>query len=74
MSRAPETLPTLDLGRFEIDRANFLADLRAAARGAGFFYLTGHGVDPALIDDILGLSRRFFALPERDKRAIEMIH
>ena len=72
--RVPEKLPTLDLSRFETDRANFLADLRAAARGAGFFYLTGHGVDPRLVDDVLGLSRRFFALPERDKRAIEMIH
>lgn len=71
---APDTLPTLDLRRFESDRASFLADLRAAARGAGFFYLIGHGIDPQLIDDVLGLSRRFFALPERDKRAIEMIH
>jgi isopenicillin N synthase-like dioxygenase len=73
-TRPPESLPTLDLRRFESDRASFLADLRAAAREAGFFYLTGHGVDLQLIDEVLALSRRFFALPESDKRAIEMIH
>ena len=27
---APETLPMLDLGRFEADRAHFLADLAQA--------------------------------------------
>ena len=69
-----ESLPTLDLRRFETDRENFLADVRAAAREAGFFYLVGHGIEPKLIDEVLTLSRRFFALPERDKRAIEMIH
>ena len=69
-----ERLPTLDLRRFETDRENFLADVRAAAREAGFFYLVGHGIEPKLVDEVLTLSRRFFALPERDKRAIEMIH
>src|SRR6202789_2421780 len=39
-----------------------------------FFYLPGHGVEPALINDVLGLARRFFALPERDKLAIEMVN
>jgi isopenicillin N synthase-like dioxygenase len=70
----PETLPVLDLRRFEADRAGFLADLRAAARGTGFFYLEGHGVAPALIEEVLALSRRFFALPEKDKLSIEMVN
>ena len=70
----PETLPSLDIRRFETDRVAFLADLRAVARDYGFFYLTGHGIEPALIDDVLALSRRFFALPEKDKLAVEMVH
>jgi isopenicillin N synthase-like dioxygenase len=70
----PETLPVLDLRRFEADRADFLADLRAAARGTGFFYLEGHGVAPALNEEVLALSRRFFALAEKDKLAIEMVN
>jgi len=70
----PRTLPVLDLRRFETNRADFLADLREAARGVGFFYLEGHGVPPELIEAVLTLSRRFFALPERDKLAVEMVN
>jgi isopenicillin N synthase-like dioxygenase len=72
-----ETLPILDFRRFKADRASragFLADLRAAARGPGFFYLEGHGIERGLIDSVLTLSRRFFALPEKDKLAIEMVN
>jgi isopenicillin N synthase-like dioxygenase len=74
---SPPTLPSLDFRRFAADpspRASFLAELRAAARGPGFFYLTGHNVEASLIAQVLSLSRRFFALPEEDKLAIEMIN
>jgi isopenicillin N synthase-like dioxygenase len=72
-----ETLPTLDLRRFvgsASDRSRFLEDLRKAARGAGFFYLVGDGIDDGLIQNVLRVSRRFFALPEQDKLAIEMVN
>src|ERR1700727_3198073 len=72
-----ETLPTLDLSRFNgpaSERSRFLEDLRKAARNAGFFYLVGHGIEDGLIGDVLKLSRRFFALPEQDKLAIEMVN
>jgi isopenicillin N synthase-like dioxygenase len=72
-----EILPTLDLRKFdagEDHRRNFLEKLRSAARGAGFFYLVGHDVDEGLVSDVLKLSRRFFALPEKDKLVIEMIN
>jgi isopenicillin N synthase-like dioxygenase len=48
--------------------------VRRTAYDLGFFYVTGHGVDPDLIDQVLTLSRRFFALPEADKLAIEMVN
>jgi isopenicillin N synthase-like dioxygenase len=70
-------LPVLDLSRFDKssgDKQAFVADLGRAARDFGFFYLSGHGIDPGLIRDTLGLSRRFFDLPETDKLAIEMVH
>jgi len=73
----PESLPTLDLRRFEAggaERTAFLSELRAAAGGVGFFYLTGHGVEDNLVRDALSVSRRFFALPEQDKLAIEMVN
>lgn len=71
------TLPVLDLSRLDAEaeeREAFLAELREVARTVGFFYVTGHGVDQALIDDLLTLSRRFFALPEADKLAVEMVN
>ena len=72
-----EVLPTLDLRRFDAggpERAAFLSELRSAAGGVGFFYLIGHGLDDKLIQDALSISRRFFALPEQDKLAIEMVN
>jgi isopenicillin N synthase-like dioxygenase len=70
-------IPLLDLARFNAgagQRAGFLADLRAAARDVGFFYLTGHGVAPELLRELLEVSRRFFALPTGQKLAIEMVN
>ena len=72
----PKTVPPiLDLRRFEgqaAERQLFLSELRAAARVFGGFYVTGHGVDDALVREAFTLSRRFFDLPEREKLAIEM--
>jgi len=70
-------VPQLDLRGFdagESQRAQFLAELRIAAHEVGFFYLVGHGVEPALLGDLLDSAKHFFALPEADKLAIEMIH
>jgi isopenicillin N synthase-like dioxygenase len=72
-----ESLPTIDLRRFEghgSERRRFLEDLRKAARSVGFFYLVGHGIEHGLIQDVLKVSRRFFALPEEDKLALEMVN
>jgi len=66
----------LDLSRFEqgaSERRTFLADLRSASRDIGFFYLAGHGISWAEISEVLTATRRFFALAEADKLAIEMV-
>ncbi|MEP7312231.1 MAG: 2-oxoglutarate and iron-dependent oxygenase domain-containing protein [Pseudomonadota bacterium] len=67
-------LPILDLRDFDSPAARgaFLERLRTTARDVGFFYLVGHGVEPALEREIFALSRRFFALPEADKLSIQM--
>jgi isopenicillin N synthase-like dioxygenase len=44
----------------------------AACRDTGFLLVTGHGVDPALRDDLERLSREFFALPDAVKAGIAM--
>jgi isopenicillin N synthase-like dioxygenase len=77
MTNTYTTLPVLDLQRLEAspaEREAFLAELRRTAYDLGFFYVTGHGVDPDLIGATLNVARRFFALPEADKLAIEMVN
>lgn len=70
-------LPTLDLSLLEgtaAQRQGFLDDLRHAARDVGFFYLTGHGIDSALLQQVQIHARQFFALPDSEKAAVGMIN
>ncbi|KAB0679110.1 isopenicillin N synthase family dioxygenase [Aureimonas leprariae] len=70
-------LPVLDLSKWYDGREArqvFLAELRAAARDFGFFYLVGHDVPQDLTDAVLRGSRDFFALPDADKLEIEMVN
>lgn len=69
-------IPVLDLDRLEQGESElrtFLFDLRTAARDVGFFYLSSHGITQPDIDAVLDAARRFFALSEADKLAIEMV-
>ncbi len=69
-------LPTLDFSQFQGPppvRQAFLAALREALHDHGFFYVTGHGVDPGLIAEVTATAKRFFALPSAEKLKIEMI-
>lgn len=71
------SLPILDLARLdagETERKTFLADLRRATREVGFFHLVGHGIPPSQIGGVQALARRFFALPQDEKRAVAMVH
>ncbi|PLR37245.1 2-oxobutyrate oxidase [Chimaeribacter californicus] len=79
MTRSPPArrLPLLDFAQFTQGRASrsaFLQQLRHAARDVGFFYLSGHGVDPALLARVQQLARDFFALPDAEKQAVSMLH
>jgi isopenicillin N synthase-like dioxygenase len=72
------SIPQLDLSRFESTepdaRAAFLQELRDAARQVGFFYVTGHGIERPLLEGLMASARRFFALAEPDKLAVEMVN
>ncbi|XVX20721.1 isopenicillin N synthase family dioxygenase [Actinomycetota bacterium] len=66
-------LPVLDL-RLAADPATaeqFRTQLRAATHEVGFFYLVGHGLTRELQEELVATARRFFALPDADKKAIE---
>lgn len=69
-------LPLIDFSRFhgsEQERAQFIAELRRTLHDHGFFYLTGHGVDPKLIEQVVARSKQFFQLPLEEKLKIEMV-
>lgn len=77
MLQSITTLPLLDLSQLDgtpEQRGDFLDALRSAARQIGFFYLTGHGIDPALLAQVQQQARAFFALPEADKLAVGMLN
>jgi isopenicillin N synthase-like dioxygenase len=61
-------VPTLDIRRFETDRAAFVAEIGRAYREFGFCCISGHGIPAALIDDAYDAFRRFFDLPDAVKR------
>jgi isopenicillin N synthase-like dioxygenase len=46
--------------------------IQAACRESGFFYVTGHGVPPELLEQLAAASAEFFALPLEDKLEIAM--
>jgi isopenicillin N synthase-like dioxygenase len=45
-----------------------------ACRASGFFYVRGHGIREASLQRLETASRRFFALPEKEKAEIAMAH
>ncbi len=68
------TLPIVDMSLLDgdaDDQARFRDELRRATHEVGFFYLVGHGVTDAQFAEMIELSKRFFALPEAEKLAIE---
>ena len=75
-------LPVIDLGRLQaasrhseawLDAVETLADdVRAACRDTGFFYISHHGVDEALVAGVLDANRAFHARPEADKLALKL--
>ena len=44
----------------------------AAATNTGFFYVSGHGIPEARTAQAFAVARDFFALPEADKRQVEI--
>jgi isopenicillin N synthase-like dioxygenase len=65
-------LPVIDIGGWgaaeEGDR-EIAAQVDAACRSIGFLAITGHQVNPAVIEAMLSAADGFFALPESEKRA-----
>ena len=72
-----ERIPVVDVsallphthGDAESQRA-VAQELGRAARDVGFLYVSGHGIPPALFDDLLAATRQFFSLPYEEKMRV----
>ena len=69
-------VPLIDFAPFlagSADERRRVADvIGRACEDIGFFMLTGHGVSQILINELVAVSYRYFALPEDEKRRITM--
>ena len=71
-----QSLPSIDFSGFtdalpdDARRSTIAAQIGAACRDNGFFTLTGHGIDEALIGDAFAMAQNFFDLPEDKKQDI----
>ena len=69
-------LPIIDLTPLreggEAGLRRIAAEVGAACRGPGFYYVVNHGVPAALIADAFAQSRAFFAEPLEDKLVLAM--
>ena len=73
-----ERLPVIDMsalfGGDADGRARVGSEIAQACEAHGFFYITGHGIEPDVLADLEAQSRRFCALPDAAKMAISMQH
>lgn len=81
LGRAPqraalENVPLIDMSPFVVAgsaeaRQQTARAIRAASIDIGFFYLTGHGLEPSELDEMLAAAHRFFALPLTKKMKVD---
>ena len=70
------SLPVIDMsalfGADRVARAAVAAAIAAACEDDGFFYVTGHGVTPGVLQRLEAEARAFFDLPTAEKQTIAM--
>lgn len=82
LSTVVANIPVIDvsaLRTLDIHDVNFCSHVEAAANqvfsasvNVGFFYISNHGVDDKLLQDLDEISKYFFALPVEQKKKIDM--
>ena len=72
MVSTPDEIPVIDIsGAIAGDGvAGVATALHRAAVEHGFFYVSGHGIDPVQIEAAFSVARRFFALPAEAKQSV----
>ena len=73
---AASQIPVIDYGPYfagepgALDR--LVPQVRHACEHIGFFYISGHGVPDAIVDDAFAAARRFHALPMDEKLTLQL--
>jgi isopenicillin N synthase-like dioxygenase len=75
----PDSIPTIHLSTASSDsdpaiRADLLAQLRHALLDIGFLYISEHGVDATVVDNLLALLPSLFDLPEGVKSSASLVN
>jgi isopenicillin N synthase-like dioxygenase len=74
-SASPDLVPVIDIaalgGGDTAARSAVVRDIDHACREIGFFQVTGHGIDPALIEQMYTVSRDFFDQGAETKRSVK---
>ncbi|XP_024365321.1 jasmonate-induced oxygenase 2 [Physcomitrium patens] len=66
-------IPVIDMsGLYDERRNQVLAEIAHACQEWGFFQVINHGVSPALMADILMVTKEFFALSQKEKEVNAM--
>ena len=65
-------IPVISVAELDIRPERIGQEIVNAYSTLGFAYVVDHPIDPALLADVFDMSRRFHALPESHKRAIEL--
>jgi isopenicillin N synthase-like dioxygenase len=67
-------LPKFNFSDLQLDRDKAILRLRDACHNPGFFYLTDHGLDSSLDQELLGVAQQFFDLPEAARHEINIVN
>lgn len=75
-ARPFDVVPTIDLTPLREGSATESSataqEIREACLEVGFFYVAGHGVDPALVTQAFATAQAFFELPTAEKQAVSI--
>lgn len=69
-----DAIPVIDIsGALDgTDVAGVAQAIHAAATEVGFFYISGHGIAPEVMEQAFAVTRDFFALPLADKESVSV--
>ncbi|MBN35674.1 MAG: 2OG-Fe(II) oxygenase [Rhodospirillaceae bacterium] len=72
-----DSIPVIDIGPLfhddEKGQQRVANEIGEACRHTGFFYVTNHGIDQDVVDELVGQTKRFFHLPLEQKMDVDVM-